>query len=141
MVIQVQGVRTVVVHVADVHRAAIFYEEMLGLPRVYEHRGRVALQLGEARLLLHPAELDSEDIATARHGRTELYLGVADVGAAISELRAKGVPVLQDAADEPWGERDAAVLDPDGYPIYLTQSRSGDWTSGARGTGDAVEPG
>jgi lactoylglutathione lyase len=139
--VQVQGVRTVVVHVADVNRAAIFYEETLGLPRVYEHRGRVAVRLGEARLLLHPAELDTEDIATARHGRTELYLGVADVDAAISELRAKGVPVLQDAADEPWGERDAAILDPDGYPVYLTQSRSADWTSGTSGTGDPVEPG
>ena len=140
MAVQVQGLRTVVVHVADVNRAAIFYEETLGLPRVYEHRGRVAMRLGEARLLLHPVELDSEDIATARHGRTELYLGVPDVDAAISELRAKGVPVLQDAADEPWGERDAAILDPDGYPIYLTQSRSGDWTSGTWGTGDGVEP-
>jgi lactoylglutathione lyase len=128
--IQVRGLRTVVVHVADVNRAAIFYEETLGLPRVYEHRGRVAVRLGETRLLLHPAELDSADIAAARHGRVELYLGVADVDAAISELRAKGVPVLQDAADEPWGERDAAVLDPDGYPIYLTQSQPGDWTSG-----------
>jgi lactoylglutathione lyase len=139
--IDVQGLRTVVVHVADVNRAAIFYEQTLGLSRVYEHRGRVAVRVGEARLLLHPAELDSEDIATARHGRTELYLGVADVDAAISELRAKGVPVLQDPADEPWGERDAAVLDPDGYPVYLTQSRPGDSPSGTWGTGDAVEPG
>jgi catechol 2,3-dioxygenase-like lactoylglutathione lyase family enzyme len=136
--VHVQGLRTVVVHVADVNRAAIFYEETLGLPRVYEHRGRVAVRLGEARLLLHPAELDSEDINTARHGRIELYLDVADVDAVISELRAKGVPVLQEAGDEPWGERDAAVLDPDGYPIYLTQSRPGDWTSGPCGTVDAV---
>ena len=53
-----------------------------------------------------------------------------DVDEALGELRDKGVPVLQEAMDEPWGERDAAVLDPDGYPIYLTQSESGDWTSG-----------
>jgi len=128
--VNVQGLRTVVVHVADVSRAAAFYERALGLPRVYEHRGRIAVQLGEARLLLHPAELDSTDIATARHGRTELYLGVPDVDAALGELRDKGVPVLQEATDEPWGERDAAVLDPDGYPVYLTQSGSGDWSSG-----------
>jgi catechol 2,3-dioxygenase-like lactoylglutathione lyase family enzyme len=130
MPVSVQGIRTVVVHVADVGRAAEFYEHALGLPRVYEHRGRIAVQLGEARLLLHPSELDSEDEATARHGRTELYLSVPDVDAALSELRDKGVPVLQEATDEPWGERDAAILDPDGYPVYLTQSGSGDWTSG-----------
>ena len=130
MAVNVQGLRTVVIHVADVSRAAAFYERALGLPRVYEHRGRIAVQLGEARLLLHPAELDSTDIATARHGRTELYLGVPDVDAALDHLRDKGVPVLQEATDEPWGERDAAILDPDGYPVYLTQSGSGDWTSG-----------
>jgi hypothetical protein len=74
--VNVQGLRTVVVHVADVSRAAAFYEHALGLPRVYD----------------------------------------------------KGVPVLQEATDEPWG--DAAVLDPDGYPVYLTQLGSGGWTSG-----------
>ena len=130
MAVNVQGLRTIVIHVANVSRAAAFYERALGLPRVYEHRDRIAVQLGEARLLLHPAELDSTDIGTARHGRTELYLGVPDVDAAIDDLRAKGVPVLQEATDEPWGERDAAILDPDGYPVYLTQSGSGDWTSG-----------
>ncbi len=130
MAVNVQGLRTVVVHVSDVTKSAAFYEQALGLPRVYEHRGRVAVGLGDIRLLLHPAELDSADIAIARHGRTELYLSVLDVDAAIGELQAKGVPVMQESADEPWGERDAAVLDPDGYPVYLTQSRPGDWTSG-----------
>jgi catechol 2,3-dioxygenase-like lactoylglutathione lyase family enzyme len=129
MAVTVRGLRTVVVHVADVARAAAFYEQALGLPRVYEHRGRVAVGLGDVRLLLHPAELDSADIASARHGRTELYLAVPDVDAAIGELRTKGIPVLHEATDEPWGERDAAVLDPDGYPVYLTQPRPGDWTS------------
>ncbi len=127
--VSVQGIRTVVIHVADVGRSAAFYEHALGMPRVYEHRGRIAVQLGEGRLLLHPSALDSQDVATARHGRTELYLSVPDVDAALRELRDKGVPVLQEATDEPWGERDAAILDPDGYPLYLTQHGSSDWTS------------
>jgi lactoylglutathione lyase len=127
--VKVQGLRTVVIHVADVSRAAAFYEHALGLPRVYENAGRIAVQLGEARLLLHPADLDSTDVTNARHGRTELYLGVPNVDMALDELRDKGVPVLQEPTDEPWGERDAAILDPDGYPVYLTQSGSDDWTS------------
>jgi catechol 2,3-dioxygenase-like lactoylglutathione lyase family enzyme len=126
--VDVQGLRTVVLHVADVPRACQFYEQALGLRRVYESHGRVAVALGPTRLLLHPTELDSQDLASARHGRAELYLGVTDVDAALRELRSGGVPVLQEATDEPWGERDAAVLDPDGFPVYLTQSRPGDWT-------------
>ncbi len=125
--INVQGLQTVVLHVADVNRAAAFYEKALGLPRVYEHRGRVAVGLGPTRLLLHPTELDSADIGLARHGRAELYLSVADVDASLDHLRTCGVPVLQEAADEPWGERDAAVLDPDGYAVFLTQSQPGGW--------------
>jgi catechol 2,3-dioxygenase-like lactoylglutathione lyase family enzyme len=127
--INVLGLRTVVLHVSDVTRASGFYEQALGLRRVYEHQGRVAVDLGGTRLLLHPTELDSQDLAAARHGRVELYLGVADIDTVMEELRARGIPVLQEATDEPWGERDAAVLDPDGYPVYLTQSRPGDWTS------------
>jgi catechol 2,3-dioxygenase-like lactoylglutathione lyase family enzyme len=126
--VNVTGLRTLVLHVSDVDRASAFYEQALGLRRLYEHAGRVAVELGATRLLLHPAELDSQDIATARHGRAELYLAVPDVDAALDDLRARGVPVLQDATEEPWGERDAAVLDPDGFPIYLTQSKIGDWT-------------
>jgi hypothetical protein len=35
--------------------------------------------------------------------------------------------VLLEPTDEPWGERNAGVLDPDGYPVYLTQSLEDSW--------------
>jgi hypothetical protein len=46
---------------------------------------------------------------------------------AVSRLRAQGVGVLLEPTDEPWGERNAGVLDPDGYPVYLTQSLEDSW--------------
>ena len=47
----------------------------------------------------------------ARSGghRFELCLHVDDVDAAVAALRAAGVPVLVEPADQPWGERMAYV--------------------------------
>jgi len=46
----------------------------------------------------------------------------------VSCLRAQGVGVLLEPTEEPWGERNAGILDPDGYPVYLTQSLAESWT-------------
>ena len=45
----------------------------------------------------------------------------------VSRLRAQGVGVLLEPTDEPWGERNAGILDPDGYPVYLTQTLQNSW--------------
>ena len=129
------GLQTIVLFVSDVERAARFYRDRLGLEEVYESDGRVALQCGSIRVLLHPTEEGARGASNV-----ELYFQVDDVDDAISRLRSQGVGVLLDPTDEPWGERNAAVLDPDGYPIYLTQSLADSWiaTSGARPT--ATEP-
>jgi lactoylglutathione lyase len=122
----VTRIQTVVLNVSDVPAAAAFYEGRLGLDRVYESRGRVGLQCGEVRILLHPSEIaPPRDVAP---WNVELYFEVDDVDQAVARLRNEGVGVLAEPADEPWGERDAAVLDPDGYPVYLTQSLPGSWT-------------
>ena len=41
------------------------------------------------------------------------------VDGAIGWLAARGVPVLDPPADQPWGERMAWIADPDGYRIML----------------------
>jgi lactoylglutathione lyase len=118
----IAGLQTIVLFVSDVERAARFYRDQLGLEQVYESEGRLALQCGPVRLLLHPTE------EPARGGsNVELYFQVEDVDEAVSRLRADGVGVLLEPTDEPWGERNAGILDPDGYPIYLTQSLESSW--------------
>jgi catechol 2,3-dioxygenase-like lactoylglutathione lyase family enzyme len=121
----VKGLQTVVVNVPDVDRAASFYRDLLGMQQVFEHHGRIGLQCGEARILLHPTEESSR--GGAAPWNVELYLQVDDVDQAVDELRKEGVGVLAEPTDEPWGERDAGVLSPDGYPVYLTQSLPGSW--------------
>jgi lactoylglutathione lyase len=114
--------QTIVLFVSDVERAARFYRDQLGLEQVFETDGRVAVQCGPTRLFLHPTE-------EAERGpwNVELYFQVENVDEAVSRLRAQGVGVLLEPTDEPWGERNAGVLDPDGYPVYLTQSLADSW--------------
>ena len=40
-----------------------------------------------------------------------------------TELRAAGVPVLLEPADQPWGERLAYVEDPEGNPVMICAPR------------------
>jgi lactoylglutathione lyase len=119
---KITRLQTIVLYVAEVERAARFYRDQLGLEQVYEDEGRLALQCGPTRLFLHPTE-ESE----RGPWNVELYFQVDDVDDAVSRLRAHGVGVLLEPTDEPWGERNAGILDPDGYPVYLTQSLEDSW--------------
>jgi catechol 2,3-dioxygenase-like lactoylglutathione lyase family enzyme len=118
----ITGLQTVVLYVTDVERAARFYRDQLGLGQVYENDGRLALRCRPTRLFLHTSE-ESE----RGPWNVELYFQVDDVDDAVARLRAQGVGVLLEPTDEPWGERNAGILDPDGYPVYLTQSLEDSW--------------
>jgi len=58
------------------------------------------------------------DAATATNGTAALYTYVADVDHALAQARQAGAGV-DDAQDKPWGDRVAAVTDPDGYRWVL----------------------
>lgn len=53
---QVESLDHLVLTVADVEASAIFYRRVLGLQRVVFGAGRVALQLGQQKINLHPAD-------------------------------------------------------------------------------------
>ncbi|MEQ7011130.1 VOC family protein [Actinopolymorpha sp. B17G11] len=124
-------VQAIVLYVDDVPASMRFYGGHLSLPVVYEHAGRTAYQVGASRLLLHPRGegLDypkrAEGEVTGRG--VELSLGVDDVDRLINQLRSSGVDVCQDPTDQPWGERDAVVADPDGFNVRLSQSHPETW--------------
>ncbi|WP_327374190.1 VOC family protein [Thermomonospora echinospora] len=51
--------------------------------------------------------------------RAELCGYARDCDAAVERLRSQGVRVLEEPADQPWGERMARVLDPDGNRLVI----------------------
>ncbi len=54
-------------------------------------------------------------------GRVALWLYTDELDEHVAALRSAGVPVLTEPHDEVWGERVAAVEDPDGNAVWLGQ--------------------
>jgi lactoylglutathione lyase len=54
----------------------------------------------------------------------EMFIYVDDADATLADLEAAGVTVLRRAADMPWGERVAFVLDPEGHPVAIATHAS-----------------
>src|SRR5450755_737760 len=116
-----------VVYATDVSRTARFWER-LGFARFYQlpaegdgEPGYVGLRRGRYELAVVTLEWARDQYGlTPGHGpRFEMFVYTDDVDKLSAELRAEGVTVLRDPTDMPWGERLAAVADPDGNPVTL----------------------
>jgi catechol 2,3-dioxygenase-like lactoylglutathione lyase family enzyme len=94
----------------EAEQVRAFFRDVLGLPSVDAGGGWPIFALPPAELAVHLAD------GNTRH---ELYLMCDDIHATLAELRAKGVDVAQDVADQGWGLV-AAIRLPDGseLPVY-----------------------
>ena len=104
-----------ILHTAALARAASFYVDRLGFEERYRFANFVLLGLDAFELGL----TETTDVASA--GRVALWLYSEDVDAEIDALRMAGVPVSREPEDTEWGERIAAVLDPDGNEVFIGQ--------------------
>lgn len=106
----------VIVSVASTEAALGFYGDLLGL--CVARQGPMArLGDGPVELLLHERPSAPSDLAVA------LSLRVADVDATSATWAAAGGIVVDPPADQPWGERQAVVRDPDGHLVCLVGER------------------
>ena len=107
-----------IVSTPDLPRAMRFYVDVLGFREEYRFPGD-----GEpdfVSLALHELKLGLGRDPEAGAGRDfALWFYTDDVDAAVEHLRALDVEVRQEPQDMPWGERVAAVADPDGRTVYL----------------------
>jgi lactoylglutathione lyase len=107
----------------DMDRALGFYRDLLEGVVEYQYPpdgepGYVSLRLGGAQLGIGLAPG-----ATPGHGgqRFALWVYAENCDAAVERLRGAGVEVIEEPADQPWGERTARVLDPDGNEVIIGQ--------------------
>ena len=84
--------------------------------------GYVGLELGDAHLGIGR----DPDAAAEPTPRFSLWVYTDDCDAAVDRLRAAGVTVLEEPADQPWGERVARVRDPDGNTVIVGQPAPGE---------------
>jgi lactoylglutathione lyase len=120
-----------IVYCDDLPRSLRFYRDLLGfrVTFAFPEQGEpafVSLALDGGSEIALAGVGDPE--AVHAHGKTvrpasghgfELCVYADDVDRAVAELRAAGVPVLAEPADQPWNERMAYVEDPDGNPVMI----------------------
>jgi lactoylglutathione lyase len=112
---------------ADLGAALRFYRDLLGATVTYEFAGPdgepgyVGLELGSSHLGIG-RDPSAAPQPSAHFG---LWVYADDCDAAVERLRAGGVTVVEEPADQPWGERMARVLDPDGNHVIVGQRADG----------------
>ncbi|MEV6537528.1 VOC family protein [Streptomyces sp. NPDC051665] len=103
----------------DPERSRAFYGEQLSLP-VYREFG-TGPERGTVYFLGGGFLEVSGRSGTPPSPAVQLWLQVADAGAAHEELRAKGVEIVRPPVQEPWGLVEMWIADPDGTRIVLVE--------------------
>lgn len=113
----------VILYVSDLDASVAFYRDVVGLEYRFTDAGYAEFGTGETRFALyegHRAEwLTGRPVLPGPAG--EVVLLVEDVDAVADALRARGVPLLAEPADRPWGHRTVHVADPDGFVVEFAQ--------------------
>jgi lactoylglutathione lyase len=104
----------------DMARSLEFYRDLLGGAVTYQfppegEPGYVGIDIGGSHLGIGLQEQPGE----LANDRITLWVYAQDCDIAVARLRDGGVPVLQEPADQPWGERMATVADPDGNRVIV----------------------
>lgn len=108
------GLRRMIVSVADVERSLRFYRDVLELAANPAPPGFAVLSVpGGIDLMLH------ERPPTPGLAGVAASFAVSDVDAATKAAAEIGCTVLDEPADQPWGERQSVLTDPDGHVVCL----------------------
>jgi lactoylglutathione lyase len=115
-----------IITTSDLGAALGFYRDLLGATVSYEFAGPdgepayVGLELGPSHL-----GIGREPKADAGPSeRFSLWVYTDDCDAAVERLRSAGVTIVDEPADQPWGERVARVRDPDDNMVLIGQAAS-----------------
>jgi len=112
--------------VADIQATLAFYRDQLEFTEIFRFPDEgdpvyVGLELGSSRLGIgaDQSALTGEARPNAIDRPFDLWVYADDCDAALERLRLSGVQVVDEPADQPWGERIARVNDPDGNRVIV----------------------
>ncbi len=116
-----QGIDAITLFVEDLPAAREFYQMAFGLPVFYEDSNSAVFKFGPTLINLlvvssAPELIEPAAVADRAAGhRFVLTVGVDDVDAVCARLVERGVTILNDPMDRPWGIRTASFVDPGGH--------------------------
>jgi catechol 2,3-dioxygenase-like lactoylglutathione lyase family enzyme len=114
-------IAAITLFVPELDAAKRFYQEVFGLPVVYEDDNSAVFKFDATLINLlketeAPGLVDPADVAAVGSGvRLQFTLGVDDVDAMCEDLKNRGVELLNGPMDRPWGIRTASFRDPGGH--------------------------
>ena len=124
------GIKAITLFVEDLQAARTFYQEVFGLPILFEDANSVVFEFGSTLANLLKAEAAVPLVAPASVAdreagvRFQLTVEVDDVDATCTKLTARGVQLLNGPMDRPWGIRTASFMDPGGHIWEIAQPLS-----------------
>ncbi len=111
----------------ELERSKLFYQDVFGLPVVYEDGNSAVFKLANtvinllrttaAHALIEPGTVAGREAGA----RFVLTIGVDDVDAVCAELGRRGVRLLNGPMNRPWGIRTASFTDPGGHIWEIAQ--------------------
>lgn len=114
----IKTVWCVTFYVSNLEKAAEFYEKTLGLEKKYEYPSYVGFECGGVEIGLVPKLKEGERVSL-RSPSVEFL--VDNVERFYAELKNKGVKIVKELHEEPWGGRQATFTDPDGNVLEIVQ--------------------
>lgn len=109
-----------IVSVTDLPQALTFYDGLPGLTQKIAPPGFALLRIGTDPGAIEP--MPHERTRKPTMAGVALSLRVDDVDALTAEAAALGCTIIDQPADQPWGERLAVLTDLDGQVICLPSS-------------------
>ena len=108
------SVARLIVSVADLEPALVFYRDILGLDLTSRSGEFAWLDIAGTELMLHERTATPSDTAVA------IGFLVEDVAAVVTRWRDIGGAIFDDPAPQPWGEVMAVVRDADGHVVCVS---------------------
>lgn len=112
--------------VNDLPRSLAWYRDILGfkVEERYEREGKlvgVGLQAGDVFLMLGQDDWKKGRNRKKGEGFRIYCMTTQDVDAVAKRIQAAGGTLDQEPRDQPWGMRDFALTDPDGFKITVAR--------------------
>jgi uncharacterized glyoxalase superfamily protein PhnB len=110
--------------VNDIERSVAWYRDVLGfvVKDRWEHEGRLAgveMTAGSVTFMLGQDDWKKGRDRVKGEGFRMYCTTRQDVDRLAEQITARGGTLIQEPRDEPWGVRDLAVADPDGFKITI----------------------
>jgi lactoylglutathione lyase len=113
----------VILYVSDLATSVEFYRDVAGLEHRFTDAGYAEFGTGATRFALYERRraewLTGHPVTPGPAG--EVVLLVEDVDAVAATLRDRGIPLLAEPVDRPWGHRTLHIADPDGFVVEFAQ--------------------